>query len=150
MAKLGNVKLQITDESISNSVDATTYPVEKGEPMTDHIQENTRPISLNGYILGSDSKTRLAQLRNSMRKGEILTYTGRTVAQNVIILSIDDNRTAEAANGSAVSIKLQFVRLVSTPWQKAPAKQKAQQKPVTNSGKNRRWPKNRLPPNTIR
>ncbi|WP_026678218.1 LysM peptidoglycan-binding domain-containing protein [Fictibacillus gelatini] len=141
MAKLGKINLLITDESIGNSVDATSYPVEKGEPFTDHVQQNAQTISLNGYILGSDYRTRLQYLRDSMRKGEILSYTGRTIAQNVIILSIDDNRTAETANGSAVSIKLQFVRLVKTPWKKAPKKQKPQRKPKSNSGKKKPTPK---------
>lgn len=135
MAKLGNISLSITDESINDSVDATSYPVEKGEPFTDHVSLNPKTISLSGYVLGRDSGTRLGKLRDSMRKGEILTYVGRTVVKNIIILSIDDNRTNEVANGSAVSIKLQVIRIASTSWNKVPAKQKTQQKKTSKSGK---------------
>ena len=135
MAKLGNVYLQVTSENINDSVEATSYPVEEGVPFSDHIREQPKAVSLDGYVLGRDSKQRLQQLRDSMKKGEILSYTGRSILKNVIILSIDDNRTNEAANGSAVSIKLQFIRIVNTSWEKVPAKQKTQQKKQTNAGK---------------
>ncbi|MFJ8245173.1 LysM peptidoglycan-binding domain-containing protein [Peribacillus asahii] len=135
MAKLGNVYLQITSEDINDSVAATSYPVEKGVPFSDHVQRQPKSISLSGYVLGRDSKQRLQQLRDSMNKGEILSYTGRSILKNVIILSIDDNRTNETANGSAVNIQLQFIRIVNTSWDKVPAKQKAQQKKQTNAGK---------------
>ncbi|USK61343.1 LysM peptidoglycan-binding domain-containing protein [Peribacillus asahii] len=135
MAKLGNVYLQVTSENINDSVEATSYPVEEGVPFSDHIREQPKGVSLDGYVLGRDSKQRLQQLRHSMKKGEILSYTGRSILKNVIILSIDDNRTNEASNGSAVSIKLQFIRIVNTSWEKVPAKQKTQQKKQTNSGK---------------
>jgi len=135
MAKLGNVYLQVTSENINDSVEATSYPVEEGVPFSDHIREQPKGVSLDGYVLGKDSKQRLQQLRHSMKKGEILSYTGRSILKNVIILSIDDNRTNEASNGSAVSIKLQFIRIVNTSWEKVPAKQKTQQKKQTNAGK---------------
>jgi len=135
VAKLGNVYLQVTSENINDSVEATSYPVEEGVPFSDHIREQPKGVSLDGYVLGRDSKQRLQQLRHSMKKGEILSYTGRSILKNVIILSIDDNRTNEASNGSAVSIKLQFIRIVSTSWEKVPAKQKTQQKKQTNAGK---------------
>ena len=135
MAKLGNVYLQITSEDINDSVAATSYPVEKGVPFSDHVQRQPKSISLSGYVLGRDSKQRLQQLRDSMNKGEILSYTGRSILKNVIILSIDDNRTNETANGSAVNIQLQFIRIVNTSWDKVSAKQKTQQKKQTNAGK---------------
>ncbi|RID87051.1 LysM domain-containing protein [Peribacillus asahii] len=135
MAKLGNVYLQITSEDINDSVVATSYPVEEGVPFSDHVQEQPKSISLSGYVLGKDSKQRLQQLRHSMKKGEILSYVGRSILKNVIILSIDDNRTNETANGSAVNIQLQFIRIVNTSWEKVPPKQKTQQKKQTNAGK---------------
>lgn len=135
MAKLGKVSLIITDEELNSSVDATSYPVEKGSPFTDHVQEKTQTLEISGFVLGSDYKTRLQYLRDSMRKGTILTYTGRTTAKNVIILNIDDSRTVDVGNGSSISIKLQYIRLVKNSWDKAPAKQKTQQKKVTSAGK---------------
>ncbi|WP_235425056.1 phage baseplate protein [Heyndrickxia ginsengihumi] len=118
MAKLGKISLLITDEGLSSSVTATSYPVEKGEPLTDHVQEEAQTLSISGFVLGSDYKSSLQYFRDSMRKGTPLTFTGRTIAKNVIITSIDDSRTSDVGNGSAVSIKLQFVRFASTSWTK--------------------------------
>lgn len=118
MAKLGKVSLTITDEGLSSSVSATSYPVEKGSPLSDHVQEETQTLSINGFVLGSNYKSDLQYLRDSMRNGAVLKFVGRTIASNVIITSIDDNRTADVGNGSEVSIKLQFVRFATTSWTK--------------------------------
>lgn len=135
MAKLGNVNLTIKNESLTTSVEATNFPVEKGVPFTDHVKEKPWVLSIDGVIVGNDYKTKLQQLRESMRKGDILTYVGRTVAKNIIILDINDNQNAKVGNGSEVNIKLQFVRLVENSWSKANSKDKSKQKPVSKSGK---------------
>lgn len=135
MAKLGSVKLSIDSESLGTSVDITSYPVEKGSPISDHVQENPQTLNISGVVVGSDYKTKLQKLRDVMRKSSVLTYTGRTIAKNVLIQSIDDNRETKIKNGSSVSIKLQFIKIAKSPWKKAPPKRKTQQKKVSNSGK---------------
>lgn len=129
--KLGKVKLYIETEKLSNSVTATSYPVEKGEPITDHVQRQPETLSLDGWILsGSSYKAELQYIRNCMSKGTLLSYTGRTVARNVIITNIDDTRTGEVANGAAVSCQLQFIRIVKEKWTTTKSKAKTAKKTV--------------------
>lgn len=124
MAKLGSIKLSIDSESISNSVDITSYPVEKGSPISDHVQRKPQSINLSGAIIGPDYKSKLQKLRDIMRSGTPITYVGRATAKDVLISSIEDNRDTSMLNGSYVSIQLQFIRIAKTPWKK-----------VKNSGK---------------
>ncbi|EST12043.1 LysM peptidoglycan-binding domain-containing protein [Sporolactobacillus laevolacticus] len=129
--KLGKVKLYIETEKLSNSVTATSYPVEQGEPITDHVQRQPETLSLDGWILSGNSyKAELQYLRDSMRKGTLLTYTGRTVARNVIITSLDDTRTGDVSNGAAVSAQLQFIRIVKEKWTSTSARAKTAKKTV--------------------
>ncbi|MCO7127820.1 LysM domain-containing protein [Sporolactobacillus shoreicorticis] len=129
--KLGKVKLYIETEKLSNSVTATAYPLDQGEPITDHVQQQPQTLSIDGWILsGSSYKAELQYLRDNMRKGTLLNYTGRTICKNVIITSIDDTRTGNVANGSAVSIQLQFIRIVKEKWSNTKAKAKAKKKTV--------------------
>lgn len=129
--KLGKVKLYIETEKLSNSVTATSYPVEQGEPITDHVQRQPETLSLDGWILsGSSYKAELQYIRNCMSNGTLLSYTGRTVARNVIITNIDDTRTGEVANGASVSAQLQFIRIVKEKWTSTKVKAKTAKKTV--------------------
>jgi LysM repeat protein len=130
MAKLGKVKLLIESEGDNSSVEATSYPVEKGIPFTDHVQEKPDEFTLTGYIIGDNYKADKEYLKKEMKKGTIMTYVGRNIAKNVIILSVDGNVDSSIANGSAISIKLQTVRIANTSWVK-----------VKNSGKKKPAPK---------
>lgn len=130
MAKLGKVTLYIDTEQLSNSVTATAYPVDQGEPISDHVQQQPQTLALTGKIIKTNYKPDLQYLRDSMRKGTLLNYTGRTVAKKVIITSIDDGRTSDLANGSSVSIQLQFIKIVKEKWTNTKAKAKTAKKTV--------------------
>jgi len=129
MARLGKVQLLIEKESDSKSIEATSYPVEKGVAMTDHVEKKHGELSLSGYIIGPNYKADKEYLQNEMNKGTMFTYVGRNVAKNVIITSIDGDVDANIANGTAISIKLQEIRIANTPWVKV--KNGGKKKPVT-------------------
>jgi LysM repeat protein len=135
MAKLGDVNLFIEDEDENHSVDATEYGVEKGEPFTDHVSKNSSEFSISGYIISDNFETEKNKLTKKMYSGEIVTYTGKMTASNVIILSVKGKHGSDVANGMGLSISLRRVRMTTSPWQKAPAKEKPAQKPPTSGGK---------------
>lgn len=130
MARLGKVNLLIESEGDNSSVEATSYPVDKGEPFTDHVLEKPDEFTLSGYILGDNYKADKEYLKQAMKKGTIMTYVGRNIAKNVIILSIDGSVDSSIANGSEISIKLQTIRIANTSWVS-----------VKNSGKKKPVPK---------
>ena len=135
MAKLGTLTLFVESEKYSDSVEATAYPVEKGVAFTDHVKRNPKTVSLQVFMQGSQASKNLASLQAQMNKGTILKYVGRETASNVIILSLDHPRDASIKNGFMLDIQLREVRIVKSPWVKAPKKQKATRKPMDATGK---------------
>lgn len=130
MAKLGKVYLNVIEEGVSGSVKVTEYPVEKGSPITDHVERTSPKFSFDAELLGKDYSTRLRTLEDYMNNGTIINYVGRTAATAVLITSIDRVYNAQIANGIALTINVQKIRLSKSPWIKKKAV-----KPVTRGGK---------------
>ncbi|KIL72519.1 LysM peptidoglycan-binding domain-containing protein [Bacillus badius] len=118
MARLGNIQLHIETEGDNSSVDVSSYPVEKGVPLSDHIQQKPDEFSLSGSILGPNYVRDKEYLKQEMKKGTIFTYVGRNIAKQVAILAIDGNMHAGIANGSEINIKLQTIKFASSPWKR--------------------------------
>lgn len=134
MAKLGNVTLFVESEQYNESVNATAYPVEKGVAFTDHVERNPRSITLQIFLSNPGASDKLSKLRAQMHKGTILKYVGKATASNIIILSIDHDRST-IKNGFEVSMTLREVRIAKSPWRKAKKKDKATRKPSDKTGK---------------
>lgn len=140
MAILEDVELLIETESEDHSVEATKYPVEKGEPYTDHVAKNSSEFSISGYILSDDWETDKDKLINIMNNGIITKYIGKMTATNVIILSIGGTHGADIQNGMALQISLRKVRITQTSWQQKKVENKPEQKPPTSGGKKKPVP----------
>ncbi|WP_214810929.1 LysM domain-containing protein [Exiguobacterium sp. s127] len=130
MAKLGSVKIHVDNENVGEGVRVTEYPVEKGEPFSDHVERTTPKLRFSAHLLGSDYSTRLNTLRNYMNKGTVVKYVGRTAASAVVITNIDRDYNAQIRNGIALTIDVQKIRITKSPWVK-----KKGQKPVSRGGK---------------
>ena len=130
MAKLGKVYLNVIEEGVNESVRVTEYPVEKGSPISDHVERTSAKFSFTAELLGKDHSTRLRTLKDYMYNGTIVKYVGRTAATAVLITSIDRVYNSNIANGIALTINVQKIRLSKTPWIKKKAA-----KPVTRGGK---------------
>ena len=134
MSKLGDVTLFIEKESGSHKVQATEYPVEKGEPFTDHVAKRPSEFSLDGYILSNNWQSEFNKLLDMMNNGKVVKYVGKTTANDVIILDINEDHDQEVENGVAISISLRKIRITQTSWQQAPPQQVPARKPTTQSG----------------
>lgn len=145
MAKLGDITIHVEQESYIDSVNATEYAVESGQPFTDHIEAKPETLSLTAVIVGADASTKVDKLREYMRKGTLLRYVGRSTASNVIILEIGRNYSSDIGNGVAINIVVRKIRITESPWVKAPPKQKPAQKPPSRSGKKKPVPKKPRP-----
>jgi LysM repeat protein len=144
MAKLGNISLHIEKESENHKIEATMYPVEKGEAFTDHVAKRPSEFSISGLILSDNWDTSLKQLQTMMEKGNIVKYVGKMVAENVIITDISGDHGAEVKNGATIRISLRRIRLTTTAWIKTPPITRPVVKPPTNSGKKK--PVQKTPP----
>ncbi|WP_171567652.1 LysM domain-containing protein [Brevibacillus sp. MCWH] len=133
MAKLGKYNLFVLNESPQYSVQTTSYPVEKGISLTDHVQPEPESLKIDVFLSGSNYQKTLDQLKNSMYKGEMMNYAGRFIMRNVVIENISPSADASAKNGVMVSITLKQIRVATTPYAKAAVKN-TQVKKVSNAG----------------
>jgi LysM repeat protein len=137
VAKLGNYNLFVIRESPQFSIETTSYPVEKGIAFTDHVKPEPETMQLEVFLHGDDHMKQLDKLKNSMYKGEIMTYAGRFIMRNVIIEDVSPDADASSENGIPATIKLRQIRVATTPYVKA----NAQTKKTTNAGKKQPTPK---------
>lgn len=133
MAKLGKYNLFVLNESPQYSVQTTSYPVEKGISLTDHVQAEPESLKIDVFLSGANYQKTLDQLKNSMYKGEMMNYAGRFIMRNVVIENISPSADASAKNGVMVSITLKQIRVATTPYAKAAVKN-TQVKKVSNAG----------------
>ena len=137
MAKLGNYNLFVISESPQYSVQTTSYPVEKGIAFTDHVKPEPESLQIEVFLSGSNYQKTFDQLKNSMYRGDIMTYSGRFIMRNVIIESISSNADKSAKNGIQASITLKQISVATTPY----VKTNPQIKKTTNAGKKQPTPK---------
>lgn len=137
MAKLGKYNLFVLNESPQFSVQTTSYPVEKGISLTDHVQPEPESLQVEVFLSGDGYQKTLDQLKNSMYKGELMDYAGRFIMRNVVIENISPSADASAKNGIQASITLKQIRVATTPY----VKPNPQTKPPTNAGKKQPTPK---------
>ncbi|MED5050662.1 LysM peptidoglycan-binding domain-containing protein [Anoxybacillus rupiensis] len=138
MAKLGKYNLFVKSESLQYSVQATSYPVEKGSVLTDHVKPDPETLKIDVFLEGEDYQKKIDQLNSSMYKGEMMNYAGRFIMRNVIIESISPSADKSARNGVMVSISLKQIRIAATPYVQA---NNPQTKSVTNAGQKQPTPK---------
>lgn len=119
MGTLAGYKIANIQESFTNSVNATSYPVEKGLPITDGVLRQPKTFSITGKILGN-TDSEATKIYNALEKkqnsGTIVSYTGRATAKNVIITSIQVNYDNTVGNGMSVTIDLQEIRIATSPY----------------------------------
>lgn len=131
MAKLAGYKIANLQESFNASVNTTSYPVEKGLPLTDSIQRQPKTFSISGKILGNydiEASNIRDNIEKKMNSGAVVKYVGRIKVSNVLITSFTGTYDGTVANGFSTTIDLQEIRIANTPY----VKKKTQKK---NSGK---------------
>ncbi|MBY8913315.1 LysM domain-containing protein [Bacillus atrophaeus] len=127
MAKLGKIKIINEKESDTADVDVTSYPVEKGIPITDHVQRKPETTSVSGYLLGSSANSDYEYLKKQQYAGKLMQYTGRKIAKNVLITNINRD-IGEIKNGFAITVELQEIRIAKSPWVKKKTKNAGKKK----------------------
>lgn len=113
MALINGMYIFVEKESVKNAYGYTDNKVEKGLPLTDHVERKPVTLSVNAMLLDTDSTTAYDQyvkLRNWASKGEIVKYVGRNI-MDVAITDIGKDSDYKVANGATVSISLKEIRI---------------------------------------
>lgn len=120
--KLGTVHIFVDSESVTDEVGLPQHPVENGLSITDHVQKKAKAITLQ-VTLFKDSKhtihEKLEKLNKYRREGTRLTYTGRRVARDMAIKSVETKSTYELSNGLEATIVLQEIRIIGKKKKKS-------------------------------
>ena len=127
MARIDKYKIDNMQESTANSVTTTSYPVEKGFPITDSVQRQPKTYSVSGRIVRKSEKeaeTVATAIENLQNKGKMVKYVGRIKASDVLITNFSRNYDSTIANGFSMSLEMQQIRIAKTPFVKKKTKKK--------------------------
>ena len=103
----------MTRERQRFSSQVTSNPIESGSDIHDHVINEPERLTVNGVIIGGDEKK--AALLRARDKRDIMTYTGRLRASNLVFTSLDF--TAEAGNKDGFAFTAQLQRVYITEAQ---------------------------------
>jgi LysM repeat protein len=139
MGKLAGYTIANMQESFTNTVNVTSYPTEKGLPITDSVQRQPKTFTITGKILGKNY-TEAMKVYNALEKkqnaGTVVTYVGRTTAKNVVITSMQPTFDSTIGNGMGITIELQEIRIAKSPYvKKKTTKKKSGKKSKSNTKK---------------
>lgn len=123
--QFGNIELDVMlDEKHEWAADATSFPVEEGSPITDHVIEQADKLMITGFIsdtpiIASVSVTKLIgertqgvfDLLNRLIKlrEPITVYTKYRAYINMIMTKVDIPRTA--GQGEAIEFTAEFINI---------------------------------------
>lgn len=112
LIKLGDVDLEaVVSEEPTLSGETTDKPVEKGSDVSDHFKSNPTTISLSGSVVGEDAAKKLSTLKKYHREATLLRYVGRSIFDNMIILSIPTKHNVNNINGFDFDITLKQITI---------------------------------------
>ena len=81
MALINNIYVLASSESVSNEVEITSHPTEKGLPLSDTIRSQPISISLSGKIANTDSMKAIEaikKLKELQKEGSLIKYVGKS------------------------------------------------------------------------
>lgn len=131
----------VTSEKVSFKNKATSNPIEDGSNVNDHVTLDPTSFSITGILVGGDeARLTLEAMRDNR---DLLEYKGTRELDNLVILSLDEDSTAQNKNGVGITISFQQMNLVASqktdvkmtmPQQDASAKTSENTKAESNQG----------------
>ncbi|NMH83266.1 LysM peptidoglycan-binding domain-containing protein [Heyndrickxia coagulans] len=138
MGKLAGYTIVNLQETFTNSVEVTSYPTEKGLPITDNVKRQPKTFNITGKILAK-TNAEATKIYNALEKkqnaGTLVTYVGRTTAKNVVIVNMAPTYDSTISNGMSISIDLQEIRIAKSPYVKKKTTKKKSGKKSTSKTK---------------
>ncbi|CAH8711824.1 hypothetical protein WDD9_003023 [Paenibacillus melissococcoides] len=69
MATIDGIQIHVTNEKPSYSVRVSTYPIEGGAAITDHVEPQLVTLSLTGKLVGEDAAKKRKEILGKMNSG---------------------------------------------------------------------------------
>lgn len=113
-AKLGDVEITVVEsEKLRDSVSVTDNSVEKGQDVSDHVKQESTIMDLIGVFTGDDAAAKIQQLRKYQKEGQLLSYIGRNMYDNMVLQTFERDHNKSIANGFYYNITLKQIRLAT-------------------------------------
>lgn len=128
MAYINGTYIFVEDESADYTIDVSSHPVEQGMDITDTIRKRPVTMSITGKAVDYNPTTNpdntlnikadrvLEKLKAMQLKGTLVTYEGRNLMGNALIVSISTSHPYTNAGGADISITLQECRLAQNSY----------------------------------
>ena len=122
MAKINNIYVFVSDESIQHSVTTTSHPTEKGLPVSDTIRKEAKVIDITGKIVDAgkvSAETAISKIKALQQAGSLITYVGQAgTFKNFQIQSFNPTYNNKNYGGADFSMTLQEVRTAKSAYVK--------------------------------
>lgn len=122
MALINNLYVHVIEENISQSIESTTHPVEKGLDITDTIRAAPMELSLSGKIVAVGKMPAnyiIIAIKNLMKEGSLITFSGRNYISGLQIQSFNHSYPNTVSGGCNFDMTLRQVR-IAQPSYKVP------------------------------
>lgn len=136
--KIGSLVIDaFISETHSRSNSISVYPVESGSDISDHIQEQSKSLSITGMISpvedGSNIISSFLELEEIMKTKETLTIvSGLKVYTNMVVTSLVIPRTSRNGASLNFSATMNEIRIVSSQAVTIPNSQISDADEITN------------------
>lgn len=122
--KSGKTKIQVSIENETETIKnlVSQYPVQRGTPVADHTQRESKTWSFDGKLYGKnqhDIDVKFSKLLDWQFKGTILSYNGAIRHKNIIIEEM--TKTYDDCgfkNAIKINFTLRNIRIVKTSFVK--------------------------------
>lgn len=113
MALLNGIYIFVIDESVDYELDVTSHPVEKGINISDHARRQPYVIKLRGEIVGKDAAKKRAQVEALLNQAALITYQGRNVKSNGVILNLSTGHPNTIHGGCSFDMTIREIRVAN-------------------------------------
>lgn len=137
MAKIGDVEFNVLTESRPRTNTVTTYPVEDGADMTDHIERDRRSIEITGVVGDDDDPAKThEELTIIWYHGKVVDYKGRSTLRNCVIEDFTVDVSSESVKGFTFSMTLTQIEVAKpSTVGLLPTNLKVDMKEIGNAGR---------------
>ncbi len=131
----------IDKESRTMSSKMTSYALETGSTVSDHVYKNPEQVQLGGILIGGMDE--LIRLRQMWECRDLVSYEGRIRVDNMVIINLQEGTATSNLHGGSFTATLQRATMVSSSYvevskimlmSEADGDRGGQQAPVKNAG----------------
>lgn len=92
----------------------TSYALETGANVNDHVFKNPEQIQISGILVGGMDE--MERLKSMWRNRDLISYEGRIRASNMVIINLQDTTASSNMRGCSFNATLQKATMVTSAY----------------------------------